>query len=431
MTLACRQTAPQDVAQPAPAPTTTRQVEIRQVAGEYRLYRLGKPYFIRGVAGTNQMETLAHYGGNSIRTYTTQHADSILDAAAQHGLSVMLGIWVEPIRHGFDYDDSAAVARQRERIRQEILRYKDHPALLIWGIGNEVDLHHPSPSAWIAINEIARMVHETDPDHPVAASVLANRKSLEAFSTYCPDVDLLAINAFASMRRVVEELNTGSYAWQGPYIFSEWGDRGAWEAETTHWGAPIERNSTEKAEDFQANYSYAIQNNRARCLGGYAFFWGQKMERTHTWYSMCDDAGRKTPVVDMLQFLWTGAKPANQSPQLTALHLNGKTPFQKVYVHVGQPCEAALTASDAEGDTLHYTWELLPEADNRHITGGDAEPRPAPIREGFMSADQPTLRFNAPAKPGAYRLFVYVGDGRGSTAIANIPFFATYGSFGD
>ena len=39
-----------------------------------------------------------------------------------------------------DYNNEYAVKGQIEYLKNEVLKYKDHPALLVWGIGNEVDL---------------------------------------------------------------------------------------------------------------------------------------------------------------------------------------------------------------------------------------------------------------------------------------------------
>ena len=428
----CEQIPPQT---PSPvrkvALPVTPKVELRQMGNSFQLYRYGKPYFIRGaVVSAGYLDELVAHGGNSFRTYTTgPETDSLLDLAEARGLTVMLGLYMQPGRLAFDYNDPVAVARQLEQLRQEVRRLKDHPALLLWGIGNEVDLHYPNPNVWRAINDVARMIHEEDPDHPTAAVVLANRKSLEGFTTYCPDVDILAINSFASMRRVTQDLQSKEINWQGPYLFTEWGARGAWEAEPTHWNAPIERTSTAKAAEYRLHYEQAIQSQRERCLGGYVFLWGHKMERTHTWYSLFLENGEKTPVVDEIQNLWTGQYPENRAPQLDSIRLDGKTPFQKVYLHTGQTYQATIAASDPEGAPLSYQWELLPEAQNLHITGGDAEPKPLPITRGFASVDGPTLSLTAPAQPGAYRLFVYVRDGQGSVSTANVPFFVTHGSF--
>ena len=57
-------------------------------------------------------------------------------------------------------------------------------------------------------------------------------------------------------------------------------------------------------------------------------------------------------------------------------------------------------------------------------TGGDFESQPQRLR-GLISPDTDgEARVTAPAKPGAYRLFVYVLDAHGkATAYANIPFY--------
>jgi len=54
---------------------------------------------------------------------------------------VTMGIEVERERHGFDYDNAEEVNKQLERIRKEVLELKDHPALMIWAIGNELNHH--------------------------------------------------------------------------------------------------------------------------------------------------------------------------------------------------------------------------------------------------------------------------------------------------
>ncbi len=98
----------------------------------YQLLRYGKPYFIKGAGGISHLEELAACGGNSIRVWDDVDAGRILDEAHKLGLTVMLGLWVEREMEGFDYDDRAAVERQYKRIRKTILRYRNHPALLMW-----------------------------------------------------------------------------------------------------------------------------------------------------------------------------------------------------------------------------------------------------------------------------------------------------------
>src|ERR1700733_11692512 len=104
------------------------------------LVRSGKPYFIKGAGGTNYMDRLVKYGGNSIRTWDSKNGNDVLDKANSLGLTVTMGLNVARERHGFDYNDTAAVRQQLENLRREVHKYKNYPALLIWGIGNELNL---------------------------------------------------------------------------------------------------------------------------------------------------------------------------------------------------------------------------------------------------------------------------------------------------
>ena len=41
------------------------------------------------------------------------------------------------------------------RVRGEVERFKDHPALLGWRIGNELNLSSSNPDVWNAVGEVA------------------------------------------------------------------------------------------------------------------------------------------------------------------------------------------------------------------------------------------------------------------------------------
>ena len=143
-------------------------VELRQTENGFQLLRDGEPYLIRGAGGTHSLQQLADAGANSIRTWDAQGVDALLDEAHSLGLSVTVGIWLGHERQGFDYNDEAQVSEQFERARKAVLRYKDHPALLLWGVGNEMEGYESgdSPAIWTAVNDIASMIKEIDPHHP-------------------------------------------------------------------------------------------------------------------------------------------------------------------------------------------------------------------------------------------------------------------------
>jgi len=53
---------------------------------------------------------------------------------------VLVGLELGTQLQGFDYSDNDAVAEQAQRLLATVQRYKDHPALLGWILGNEPNL---------------------------------------------------------------------------------------------------------------------------------------------------------------------------------------------------------------------------------------------------------------------------------------------------
>ncbi|GAC1594509.1 MAG: glycoside hydrolase family 2 TIM barrel-domain containing protein [Hymenobacter sp.] len=397
------------------------KVEVRQANGRYELWRAGKPYFVRGAGGSKFPERIAACGGNSIRTWGTADAPNVLQEARAHGLTVMLGLDVARERHGFDYANPQAVAAQLQRLRGEVLKYKDDPAVLLWGIGNELNLDYKNPQVWDAVNDIARMIHEVDPNHPTS-TVLAGAAPREvAFvKARCPAVDILSINTYAGLATLPQKVQAAG--WTGPYLVTEWGPTGHWESQQLPWKAAVEETSSQKAAVYQSRYEASVLQDRAHCLGTYVFLWGQKQERTPTWYGLFTEDGQESEVVDVLQYLWSGHWPRNRAPHIAGLRLNGQQAKDTVYVRPGQQYAAAADVTDPDRDALTYRWELLPESTDLK-NGGDRESRPAPL-PGVLAAAKPgQAQVQAPTQPGAYRLFVYATDGHGNVATGNVPFY--------
>ncbi len=158
------------------------QVKIDKAQGGYRLRVDGKPFFIKGGGGREHLDELAARGGNAVRTWSVEEDPlkmrAFLDEAQRLGLKVAVGIAVGNERHGFNYDDEAAVAAQLQRIRGEVEAWKDHPAVLMWVAGNELNLHYENQKVWNAVGQIADMIHQVDPNHPVMTTLAGFDKPL-------------------------------------------------------------------------------------------------------------------------------------------------------------------------------------------------------------------------------------------------------------
>jgi hypothetical protein len=398
------------------------KVELKEEDGKWTLYRGGEPYYIRGVGGGKYMDRALAYGANSVRTWGAGEAIEALDEAHEKGLSVVFGLWVGVERQGFDYDDTKAVQAQLERFTAVVKEYKDHPAILMWGIGNENDLFYSDFKVWNAINDIAKMIHEEDPNHPTM-TVTAGFDVAEAqlIKERAPHIDILGVNTYGGLIGIDQWIRASG--WTKPYVIAEWGPTGHWEVQKTDWGVPIEQTSSEKAESYRLRYNEGIFKDRDMCIGSYVFLWGAKQETTPTWYGLFLEDGTETAVMDVLQEVWSGEVPENQSPNLSSITIDGKGRFDNVYVSPGGVYSLVTEVSDPDGDNLEFVYEMLPESTDIK-SGGDKESKPEPVNfKTKESSQENELVFIAPKKEGPYRLFVYVYDGNGNAATANIPFF--------
>lgn len=397
------------------------KVELRKLDSSFRLYRAGQPYFIKGAGGTDYSDRLAQYGGNSIRTWGTGDGEDVLQKAQRLGLTVSMGLNVTAERHGFNYDDATAVKQQLEKLRLEVRKYKNFPALLIWGIGNELNLHYTNLKVWDAVNDIAKMIHQEDPNHPVTTMLAGvNKKEIDYIKAHCPELDLLSVQVYGGLASLPEQLHNAG--WEGPYMVTEWGPTGHWEGLRTSWKAPIEETSSEKAAVYKSRYAYSVERDKERCVGSYVFLWGQKQERTPTWYGLFTENGEESEVVDVMQFLWSGKWPSNQAPHIYSFQIDNKKVTDNIMLRAGNTYNVLATAFDPNGDKLNYRWELLDEA-TKVGEGGDHEDKPKKIENMLTNASNGVATLKAPTKKGAYRLFVYVTDGNKKVATANIPFF--------
>lgn len=393
-------------------------VTLEKGPGEsYRLLENGTPFMVRGAGGESRLGLLKRSGANAIRTWGTDQTDAILAEAESLDLKVIAGLWIDHERSGADYNDPKRFAAEVEKHCRAVDRLKSSPALLLWGVGNEVETQSTNPRVWDVIEAVAAYIRRTDPAHPVmVVTAHAPRDVVALVMKHCPSVQILGCNSYRGLEVLSRDLRASG--WPGPYLVTEWGNDGAWEVDKTSWGAEVEPDSSAKAAQFARRHPLLAAD--PRCLGGLAFFWGQKQEATETWFNLLTDQGRRTEAVDLLTRLWGGSPHSPAAPAIADLRLNNQAPLPGLRLRPG----SVVTAScRIDSDGLAPEWRLYEESRYKGI-GGDPEHKPRLVAHGGASSaaeGRQFLHFRAPAAPGAYRLFLYGNRGE-AAATANFPF---------
>lgn len=395
-------------------------VTVSEKDGKWTLLVNGEPFYIKGAGGEKHLDVLLECGGNTIRTWGVDNAQEVLDLAEKKGLKVMMGLWVQHERHGFDYNDEDKVRKQLESFRLAVRRYKDHPALLLWGIGNEYELQYSNTKVWKAVNDIAEMVKKEDPNHPTSTVTAGTNDVKVAFvQKELTAIDIYGINTYGDIGNVHKVLEKANF--DRPYMITEWGPNGHWESPKTRWGVSIEQTSTEKAAVYKERYQKYIWDKRDKCLGSFAFLWGQKQEYTSTWYGVFTEEGEPTEAIDVLEYNWKGQYPENRAPQIEGLKVNGNSLEKNTILGGNERVTIEVVASDLNNDKLKYSWELYPESTDLK-SGGDAESKPVSILGRLSKKRSSNVEMKTPLREGKYRLFVTVTDGV-RVSYANIPFY--------
>lgn len=400
-------------------------VKVEKTDDGFVLLRNGKPLVIKGAGGRSRLDELVATGGNSIRTWHVNRIDRVLDEARDHGLFVTVGLWLGHERHGFNYDDEAAVKRQHDALLAAVKANKDHPAVLMWGIGNEMEGDGSNPKVWKAVNDLAKAIKAIDPNHPAMTVVAGTyNDKIREFVKYCPDIDVLGVNAYGELSYVPKTLK--EQGMDRPYVITEFGPFGWWQVEKTSWGAELEPTSSAKAATYLRGYEAAVTGQPGWCLGAYAFLWGDKQEHTHTWFGMFHPYGERTASVDVMHKMWRGEWPDNRCPNVGKMTLTATGDAggrESESEHIYKPKSRLLCtveAIDPDGDPLRLRWELRGESTDKK-SGGDREEPPAIHKEAIVKSDGMTAEVELPEKPGPYRVFVDVLDGKGNVATANVP----------
>ena len=196
-------------------------------------------------------------GINAVRIPHTMPPRSLLDAAENHGLKVMVGLSAEQYA-GYLADRKDAPDLERV-VRDKVAGVAGHPAILCYALGNEIQ---PPLARWLGRRTIERYlerlyeaVKDTDPGGLVTYVNYPTTEYLDL-----PFLDLLAFNVYLEKRDRLEAYlaRLHSLAGDRPLLMSEVG-----------------LDALRNGEDVQANVlDWQIRQTFASgCAGAFVFSW--------------------------------------------------------------------------------------------------------------------------------------------------------------
>lgn len=399
--------------------TGPRKVSIEKKNGRYGFYKDGKPFLVKGAAGSDHIKELWESGANTIMVWDTAKLESVFREAEKYQLAVIVGLDIPPVDTGF-YDNQKNVSDLYNACISIVSRYKDNSCLLAWCLGNEVVLPFSlTPGLFYrAYNRILDRIHTIDPNHPVTTTMInVLKRDVLTLRWRIPALDFYSINTYNSLKILEQILKKDKLFWDGPYLITEWGPRGGWEAPLTAWKAPVEYSSTAKAQLFYEFYTKYMPFKDPRFMGSVVFYWGQRQEYTQSWFSIFDKNGNPNEIKEALSDCWKDTVTSHLSPKIKSLLIDNMDDGNNIIITSGSKHSAALLMQSSEPlDSLKYKWELYREDWNY--------PKGPPAEAGlFADSTLAVTDFKAPKNEGPYRVFVSVYNSKGYFATANIPIY--------
>ncbi|PUZ22591.1 hypothetical protein DCC81_19335 [Chitinophaga parva] len=409
------------------ADPSKRSVCIRYEDGKYTLYRFGKPFLVKGGAGTTHLKELKAAGGNTLRTWDTTGLDSILADADRNQLAVIVGL-IMPYNDDMDafYNDDAKVDSQFAAYRQLVRKYRGSNAVLCWCLGNE--LTYPLKPRYFkfykAFNRLVDMIHQEDPDHPVTTTLINFEQKYLINLKLWTHIDFISFNIFGDLRHLGRDLGRFRRWWNGPFLITEWGIDGPWTThEHTAWNAFIEPGSDQKAAQTLELYQQHMPFKSPRFLGEMIFYWGNKQETTPTWFSLFDKHGNKSATVDVMQYLWTGHWPAQKAPGVNYMLVDNKSARDNLLYNPGDTIHARAFLKDTTlAGACHFEWSV--QREDWFRSAHDYNQQALQSLNGLnISQAADRFVFRAPTQEGPYRVYANIYNDNGYFATCNTPFY--------
>jgi hypothetical protein len=403
--------------------------------GRWQLLVNGKPYVVKGATFGRPitkeniggyMKDLRSMGVNTLRTWGAgKETKLLLDSANAYGIKIMVGIWMRHGRPGMEGDDNFDYLHDKKGMDdmfagalEAVRLYKDHPGVLVWGVGNEVTLNiatDPEKKAYAKFLEgVIQAIKKEDTKHAVA-SVSAWTFDWKWWKEFTPSLDIYGINVYGGGANQIPDEMT-KLGVDKPYMICEYGVNGEWEAKPDQNGLLIEPNDKQKYEVIAKGYHDWIET-KENCLGLFVFHYGNGDDHGSVWLSMYFDNCYR-PAYWATREAYTGKKPINYIPDITEFSLPVQKKSQDQWVPV------KLSVTDKENDSLQISFHY------NQRTGSRVRKDQINVLESRGNLNT-GYEIKLPRENGLIKVYVFVKDSYHNIGIAQTSYIIDNGRGGE
>ena len=408
------------------------QVNLKKTDSTWNLMVDGKPFDVKGATfgHDNDIENFDSYfkdlqflGVNTIRIWgTNDNTIKLLDAAHKYNIKVLMGIWMRHGKPGMEGDDNFNYLEDTKGMEamykgaiEVVEKYKNYPAVLSWGVGNEVYLNiatDPEKEAYSNLLErICSKIKTLDPNHPIT-SVEAWTFGMDWWHKLVPSIDIYGLNSYgAGASLLAEELEKRGI--DKPYIITEFGVTGEWDIDYKKNGIKVEPNDQQKYDAIAKGYHDWIKN-KSPCLGVYVFHYGSGNNFGSPWL-LTHHNGMYRPQYWAIRKAYTGEKPINNVPVIETFELPVSSYKSGSWVPV------TLKVSDIENEKTEVNFYY-----NQRI--GSRKLRDQLIPLNFRTNSSGSYLIQLPDVDSAIKVYVNVKDTYNNVGIASTSIAIDNGS---
>jgi hypothetical protein len=378
-----------------------------------------KPFYIHGVGcglsrgkkGEDYLLMAKEVGANSVRTWgVDQGNQEYLDSAWSKGLHVDAGIWINwaESEKGISYlNKNAYVDGKRAEALAYIQRFKDHPAILMWNVGNEAIYFSKSEGEKIALarflETLIQDIHRIDPNHPVVYTSAGNF-DFPYLEKYVPSLDIVGSNVYGTVRSTQSYME--SHGFDKPYLITEFGPRLPSDMNRDVNHMPEELEDYQKATIYKS-FIEQIESFEGDNLGGYVFQLGESTQESMTWWNINEGLLKRQSYWAVYE-AYHHKKAPTFAPKLRRMILSKQKDIKP-----GEEISVQVELKDGNKAGLEYNYRLSTSSFNVLLYYVND------YVDAQVAGTGPQVKVRAPMKEGVYRVYVFVSDGNGNASSLN------------